>query len=116
MYCTDRDQIRVILPMPEGGKLLDVCECGKKWRIEKSDLQTDQTWPCKCGRSIVIRGGAVYSTRGNSSSRANTGPELMNRAALAIKVYECRPAGRRDALLSRLQGVRWDAHRREVIG
>ena len=39
-----------------------VCECGKKWSISKTDLNRDIKFPCKCGRNIVILGGAVFST------------------------------------------------------
>ena len=42
---------------------LYVCECGKKWRVAKADLQTDQKWACSCGRTVVISGGAIYGTR-----------------------------------------------------
>jgi hypothetical protein len=50
--------------MPEDSKAVPyLCECGKKWAIPKADLERDQTWECKCGRTIVVRGGAVFSTR-----------------------------------------------------
>jgi hypothetical protein len=51
-------------PMPENAKThAYACECGKKWTIPKADLLKDQTWECKCGRTIVVRAGAVFGTR-----------------------------------------------------
>jgi hypothetical protein len=53
-----------MLPMPKNAKThAYLCECGKKWTIPKADLLKDQTWECKCGGTIVVRGGAVFGMR-----------------------------------------------------
>lgn len=53
-------------PMPENAKgrtVVYLCECGRKWRFSKAELGTDSTQQCKCGRTIVVSKGAIYSTR-----------------------------------------------------
>ena len=38
-----------------------VCECGEKWVFEVDALKGDSTRRCKCGRTIVIHEGEIYS-------------------------------------------------------
>lgn len=48
--------------MAETGTVAYMCECGKKWVIEKSALKHDSKWACKCGRTVVVHHGAIYTT------------------------------------------------------
>ncbi len=45
------------------GSIAYVCECGKKWVVEKAVLSSDGRWPCKCGRTIIVERGAIYGSR-----------------------------------------------------
>ena len=40
-----------------------ICECGKKWAFKKSDIDSDSTQQCTCGRTIVVAKGTIYSTK-----------------------------------------------------
>jgi len=46
--------------MPE--KTVYLCECGKKWVFEKAALKDNSTTQCKCGRTVIVHNGAVYSS------------------------------------------------------
>ena len=39
-----------------------ICECGKKWIVQKAELKDDHDWRCKCGRTVLVYHGAMFST------------------------------------------------------
>ncbi len=44
-------------------KVVYRCECGKKWTFAQKDPATKRTSKCKCGRTIVVENGFIYSTK-----------------------------------------------------
>ncbi len=68
-FCTQRAgrppkgaRYDVLMPS-DTGSIAYVCECGKKWVVEKAVLSSDGRWPCKCGRTIIVERGAIYGSR-----------------------------------------------------
>jgi hypothetical protein len=39
------------------------CECGKRWSMTAEDATINKTMKCKCGRTIVVHNGFIYSTK-----------------------------------------------------
>jgi hypothetical protein len=39
------------------------CECGKRWSMTAEEAGIDRKMNCKCGRTIVVYRGFVYSAK-----------------------------------------------------
>ena len=39
------------------------CECGKHWSMTAADAGIPKKLKCKCGRTIVVENGFIYSTK-----------------------------------------------------
>ena len=37
------------------------CECGKHWSMTAEDADISKKLKCKCGRTIVVQNGFIYS-------------------------------------------------------
>ena len=48
--------------MPDN-QLAYECECGKHWSMTAAEADISKKLKCKCGRTIVIQNGLVYSTK-----------------------------------------------------
>jgi len=46
------------------GDVAYICECGKKWVFSKAAAATAKPMyrSCKCGRTVVVAKGLIYST------------------------------------------------------
>jgi hypothetical protein len=42
-------------------KIAYICECGRKWVLPSEELKNAGKWKCRCGRTIVVRAGTIYS-------------------------------------------------------
>ena len=38
------------------------CECGKHWSMAPAGADINKKLKCKCGRTIVVQDGFIYST------------------------------------------------------
>jgi hypothetical protein len=41
-----------------------ICECGKKWAFTRAEASKDSTVKCRCGRTIIVNHGTIFSTEG----------------------------------------------------
>ena len=48
--------------MPES-RVAYQCECGKRWSLTTGEAGIDKKMKCKCGRTIVVYRGFIYSTK-----------------------------------------------------
>jgi hypothetical protein len=39
------------------------CECGKRWSLTAEKAGIDKERKCKCGRTVVVYRGFIYSTK-----------------------------------------------------
>ena len=39
------------------------CECGKHWSMAPEGADISKKLKCKCGRTIVVQNGFIYSTK-----------------------------------------------------